>query len=113
RDIGAWGIDVHATDNEGETATPSGKVTEHLTVNVMNHSPTIHFSGSNPTSIRVGDSIHGETTDLTDFLGDDLQFEWEVVQVPHSAGVALHSVVGTGTGAAGASIDIPTTANYA
>ena len=108
RDIGTWNIDVHATDNEGESANPSGKVTNHITVNVMNHSPEIHLSGSH--SIRVGDTIHAETSSLTDFLGEDLRFRWEVVQVPHSAGVAVSSVVAMGVGVAGASIDLPTTA---
>jgi hypothetical protein len=102
-DIGVWHIEASATDNEGPMAHPSGLTTHDVTVNVMNLPPHINLTGS--PSIRVGDTIHAATSIRTDDFGDDLNFRWEIVQVPHAAGIPLHTIVSTSS-----YIDIPTTA---
>ncbi len=104
-DIGRWKFKATATDNEGDTDTAE-KV-----VNVNNLPPVIDLEGDN--SITAGEPLKVETTIIDDEDGGDLSFEWDLIQAPKSAPIPVQAAFHFGTGLAGSSLEIPTTASFA
>ena len=104
-DIGNWTFRVTATDNEGQTDV------ENRNVEVRNLPPEIHLSGQH--TIRPGETISIATSDLTDRDGGTLDFRWDVLQSPNPSGVPPQEGYFTGSGAAGATLTIPTNASHA
>ncbi len=81
KDIGTWQFKCTATDEH------NASVSQTATVEVKAIKPQITLTGA--TRIRVGDSIHVETTTVNDGYGGLLQFRWDILQVPISAGIGL------------------------
>lgn len=104
-DIGTWEIRVVATDDEGDTDEAE------ITVHVRNLPPEIDFSGLD--EIDIGDSIEVETTILDDPDGGLLSFEWDIIQSPDPSGTPPQEGYFGGTGAAGATLSIATSASDA
>jgi hypothetical protein len=103
-DNGTWVFKVSATDDDN---APNSTVSQNVTVTVNNLPPEIQFEGL--SQIKVGDAIHVRTIKTLDRDGNDpLQLSWDLVQVPHSAGVPIQNGLFNGD-----TIDIPTTAKDA
>jgi hypothetical protein len=100
-DVGTWRIRCTQTDEH------MAMVSREATIVVRPLEPRITIAPSSDVRIRVGETIHFETTTLNDGYGDPIRdFQWDIIQVPISAGVGL--VTGRSTGP---SMDIPTLAS--
>ena len=87
--IGAWRFRVIATDNEGDTDD------DEVTVVVRNLPPRIDLVVP-ATEIDVFETIEAETTVTMDDDGGALILDWDIVQVPDSAGRPVEDSVQTG-----------------
>lgn len=96
--IGTWRFRVTATDNENDTDS------EEVTLNVMNLPPRIDLVVP-ANEIDIGATIAAHTTITDDDDGGALSFDWDIVQVPDSAGLPVQDGVQTS-----ADFAMPTTA---
>ena len=107
-DIGRWKFKATATDDEGATDTAE------IVVDVKNLPPEIDLVGEH--DIAAGEPLRVETTIIDDIDDEDgglLSFEWDIIQAPQSAPIAVQGAFHFGTGLDGSSLEIPTTASYA
>lgn len=104
-DIGNWSFRVTARDNEGVTDVKTHDV------EVRNLPPEIHLTGQH--DIDIGQTISITTSDLTDRDGGALDFSWDVLQSPDPSGIPPQTGYFGGSGAAGATLTIPTTERFA
>ena len=89
KDIGDWRFRCTAKD-EGGLTTP-----KEVVVTVKAIPPKINIVPASPAKIKAGGTIHFETTIPNDAYGAPLKFDWELTQVPISAGVGLASGLST------------------
>ena len=82
RDIGTWKVELVATDDEGDSDTKTA------TIEVANLPPKITLSTADKISIKVGESATVSNTTPDDPDGGTVTHDWELVQVPVTAGVA-------------------------
>ncbi|NMO16557.1 hypothetical protein HPC49_16815 [Pyxidicoccus fallax] len=81
RDIGTWEFRLEVDDDEGEMKTFTVGFT------VPNAKPRIELTG--PTQIQAGEPIKLSTSVTQDDDGGALQFHWEAIQAPASAGLSM------------------------
>ncbi len=87
--IGNWRFRVVATDNEGKTDD------DEVVVVVRNLPPRIDLLVAS-SEIDIFEPIQVETTIIEDDDGGSLIFDWDIVQVPDTAGVPIQDSVQTG-----------------
>ena len=87
--LGRWRFRVTAEDNEHETDVDTKEV------DVRNLLPTITFDG--PHEIDVGDSIHISSEASEDPDGGAITWDWDLIQVPASSGLAPVSPFASGS----------------